>query len=553
MTVDAIIVGCGPVGVTAAHLLGQYGISTLVMERDLAPYDLPRAVHLDHEIMRIFQSAGLDEMLLPHLTTPQGSVHFGMDGSPIRPFRRIYPDGKYGWANDYFFYQPDLERVLRAKLADRPTVELISGCAVVGIERVEGGVTVIAQTAGGEVRASARFVLACDGGRSTVRRLLGIELIDLGFDEPWIVVDAIVPGRARMPTFSGLPADVDVQKVMFIIGDPARPTSYVPSTGDHRRWEFMLLPGEDPEMAARPEQVEGLLRPWLAGVPHRIVRATTYRFHSLIAERWRAGDVFLLGDAAHQTPPFFGQGLCHGIRDAANLAWKLDLVLRGKAGDHLLSSYQAERLPHAQMVIETSMRTGRYVCTLDSEAARLRDARMRAGAGGAPPPELIPPLRAGVLDPRPDGPARGQRFVPPRVADADGRTALLDDITGGGFVMLATRGTALALLAEAESGLEVKPFLVVSPSAEPTVPAVVDLSGELGEWFSSVGCEGVIVRPDGYVYGTFVNDAGARSLLTGLARQLGRNVDAMEPLSPPVIATTAESYSGRRESMGASA
>ncbi len=515
---EVIIVGCGPVGVTAAHLLGAKGISTLVIERDVEPYDLPRAVHFDHEIMRVFQSAGLADVLAPHLVTPQGSVHFGMDGAPIRPFRRMGTTSKYGWANDYFFYQPDLERVLRETLAGRPTVELMLGHAVAGVEQDGDGVTVLARGPAGDVQARGKFVLACDGGRSTVRRLLGVELADLGFDEPWIVIDAVVPGRARMPAFAGLPDDVDVQKVMFIIGDPARPTSYVPSSGDHRRWEFMLRPGEDPQEAAQPEQVTALLRPWLEGVPHRVVRATTYRFHSLLAERWQCGRTFLLGDAAHQTPPFFGQGLCHGIRDAANLAWKLELVLRGKASRDLLLTYQPERLPQTRAVIETSMRTGRYVCTLDPDAARRRDAAMRASEPPSPAPELIPPLTAGILDPL-AGPATGHRFIQPVVTDSDGRSALLDDITGGGFVLLSTFPPTDDTLRPGHD-LELKAFRVCAPGADLPAHGLCDSRGGLDQWFAEFACHGVIVRPDGYVYGTFSSEADARVLITALATQL---------------------------------
>ena len=516
---DVIVVGCGPVGVAAAHLLGRYGITTLVIERDLVPYNLPRAVHFDHEIMRIFQSAQLSELLLPHLVTPEGSVHFGMDGTPIRPFRRMSPTGKYGWAEDYFFYQPDFENVLRMALAGRPTVELALGCTVTGIEQDRQGATVLAEGAGGAFRARARFILACDGGRSTVRRSLGIGLIDLGFDEPWIVVDATVPGRVTMPAFSGLPHDVDVQKVMFIIADPARPTSYVPSSGDHRRWEFMLLPNEDPEEAVRPANVATLLEPWLREQPHEVVRATTYRFHSLLAERWRFDHVFLLGDAAHQTPPFFGQGLCHGIRDAANLAWKIDLVLRGHAAPGLLSTYEAERLPQVRAVIETSMRTGRYICTLDPELARQRDAMMRESPQSGPVPNLIPALTVGILDPRSKRPPTGQRFVQPRMTDGAGRVALLDDLTGGGFVMLASSAAALAPLPP-ECDLALSRFLIVRPGTLVAQPALFDHSGEFAAWLAAFDCDGLILRPDGYVYGIFTGGDEAQWLMAALAGQL---------------------------------
>jgi len=205
---DVIIVGCGPVGVVAAHLLGKAGISTLVIERDREPHDLPRAVHLDHEIMRIFQSVGLAERLLPQLTMPAGAMHFGADRGVIRQFQAMVTTDRLGWGSDYFFYQPDLERALRAALVGHGTVQRLMGHEVLSVEQDEYSVTVVAHGDHGPVTATARYALACDGGRSKVRQCVGIALNDLGFDEPWIVVDAMVHTPIVMPSLIGAPAGV---------------------------------------------------------------------------------------------------------------------------------------------------------------------------------------------------------------------------------------------------------------------------------------------------------------------------------------------------------
>jgi 3-(3-hydroxy-phenyl)propionate hydroxylase len=524
---DVIIIGCGPVGVVAAHLLGQQDISTLVLERDSEPYNLPRAVHLDHEIMRVFQSAGLADALLPQLTMPAGAMHFGADRGVIRQFQKIVTTDKLGWGSDYFFYQPDLEGALRSALRHRKSVNLLTGHKVERIEQSLDAVTVTAHGEQGLFTASARYVLGCDGGRSTVRKAVGIELEDLGFDEPWLVVDAMVDAPLVMPQLTGVPDGVDMQEVMFIVGDPTRPTSIIPGVGRHRRWEFMLLPGETPDDFAGPDAVGKLLAPWLGRQSYELVRCAVYRFHALLAERWRSGRIFLVGDAAHQTPPFFGQGMCHGIRDASNLCWKLKLVLDGTASPAVLDSYQVERLPQVRSVVEASMRVGRYICTLDPEAAKRRDAEMRAVAIRTAPGyvDIIPALSAGILaPPRHQKSPAGSRFIQPPVIDIRGGRLLLDDATGGGFVLLSTLLDLVRHIPGdvVEPVLGVKRFTIVAGDhSQPLdTDTLVDCSGELLKWFEHYCCSGVILRPDAYVFGAFSTADEGIAMLTSLRQQV---------------------------------
>ena len=526
---DVIVVGCGPVGVTAAHLLGHHGLSTLVIERDSGPYDLPRAVHLDHEIMRIFQSAGLADMLLPQLTMPAGAMHFGSDRGVIRQFQEIVTTDRLGWGSDYFFYQPDMERALQSALRERSTVELLYGHQVTNIAQDDQEVTVFADHDGKQITAKARYLLACDGGRSIVRKSVGIALDDLGFDEPWIVVDAIVDSPVLMPDLIGVPEGVDMQQVMFIVGDPARPTSVIPGVGKHRRWEFMMLPGEAPDDFDDPAAIAALIAPWLGDAPYELVRSAVYRFHALLAERWRSDRILLVGDAAHQTPPFFGQGLCHGIRDAANLVWKLKLVLDRVATPALLDSYQIERLPQVRSVIEASMRVGRYICTLDPEAAKQRDVEMRSVAMRTPPGyvDLIPSLVSGILSEIEGEPSPvGSRFIQPPVRDVVGQTKLLDDATGGGFVLLARSRDMLLPPSNPtfEASIKLRKFVVMNSDEnlpnETDTNLMIDHSGELAQWFDYYKCDGVILRPDAYVFGTFSNADQANDLISSLREKI---------------------------------
>ena len=474
---DVAIIGCGPVGAFAANLLGKSGLSVLVIEQEANPYPLPRAVHLDHEMMRLFQSAGVIDAVAPDMRDTQGHLHIGADHGVIKYMGTVGRARPFSWSNDYFFYQPELEQHLRDALAAHATIELRLGVGFEGLAQDGDGVTL--HLSGGDT-ARARYVIACDGARSAVRKALGIALDDLDFEEPWLVVDAEVDGPVRFPDLSGVPEAADLQKLSVMMCDPKRPATIVPGRGNHRRWEFMLLPGEDDQVMMEPHNVATLVAPYLSGVPHRVVRAATYRFHGLIAERWRMGGVFLAGDAAHQTPPFFGQGMCHGMRDAANLAWKLAAVVRGEAPDALLDSYQPERDPHVRAVISAAVGAGRYICMLDPAAAAARDADMREAAkvtqhGTAA--DLIPAISTGIVALGTAG--AGERFIQPRVG---GR--LLDDVTGDGWRLFARQA--------------------VDAASDITVVALdtLDDGGAIAGWLDTRGADALLLRPDHYVFGT---------------------------------------------------
>jgi 3-(3-hydroxy-phenyl)propionate hydroxylase len=284
-----------------------------------------------------------------------------------------------------------------------------------------------------------------------------------------------------------------------------------------------LLPGEDDAAMMQPEQVSALIAPYVRGVPHRLIRAATYRFHGLIAERWQDGRVFLAGDAAHQTPPFFGQGMCHGFRDAANLAWKLKAVLRGGAGARLLDTYQPEREPHVRAVVEAAIAAGRYICERDPVAAAKRDATLRAAMGKPAPAsasDLIPPIRVGVVDGS-GAPGTGARFIQPWVT-RDGARMMLDDATGGGFVLLAAAQTLLPALSDTQRDrmqrAGIRAFTIDGAAGNPS--SLNDADGDLTRWFAAHQAAAVLLRPDFYVYGIAHDAADLRRLVGQLCGTL---------------------------------
>ncbi|MET3760088.1 bifunctional 3-(3-hydroxy-phenyl)propionate/3-hydroxycinnamic acid hydroxylase [Sphingomonas sp. UYEF23] len=490
--VDVVIVGCGPVGALAANLVAAAGLTTLVIDREANPHPLPRAVHLDHEMMRLFQSVGLVDLIRPGMNETEGHLHIGADQGVIRYMGTAGRPKPFGWANDYFFFQPELEALLREGITRFTNAKLRTGVTLETLAQDADGVTLTLCSDAGTSQVRANHVIACDGARSVVRGLLDIALDDLDFEEPWLVVDAEVIGPVRFPDLWGTPGEIDLQRLSVMMCDPVRPATIVPGRGTMRRWEFMLLPGEEDAEMMRPDRVAALLAPYLEGVPHRIIRATTYRFHGLVAEQWQDGRVFLAGDAAHQTPPFFGQGMCHGMRDVANLAWKLAAVARGEAGEALLDSYQPERDPHVRAVISAAVEAGRYICELDPARARERDRAFRERAqGGATgtAADLIPAICTGII--AAGTPAAGERFIQPRLGEG-GR--LLDDSTGNGW-RLVTRDDAL--LVDAKRAVAGTPVAVTIVDAH-----TIGDDGALLRWLDARGAAAVLVRPDFYVFGT---------------------------------------------------
>jgi len=512
--VDVAIVGCGPVGAALATLLGQQGHRVVVVERHAAPYALPRAVHFDHEVARILQACGLGADL-PAISEP-GRDYEWRNGAGEVLLRFGGRDlGPSGWPDANMFWQPALEGLLESAAAALPSVAVRRGLSLTGLDVGDDAVTLTLTPGDGDgggptERLDARYVVGCDGANSTVRSLVGAPVTDLGFFYDWLIVDVVL----RRPRVFD---PVNVQ-----VCDPARPTTMVSGGPGRRRWEFMRLPGETVADLDDEARAWALLAPWgIAPADAALERHAVYRFQARWAERWRTGRVLLAGDAAHQMPPFAGQGMCSGLRDAANLAWKLDLVLGGRAGAGLLDAYEAERRDNVRAVIDVSMALGQVICVTDPAEAAARDAAMRPGAGSAQPVPPLPGVTTGVV--RAGDPLAGRLFVQGRVATADGsEPALFDDVAGAGWRLVTTVPLAVELPDDLTKWFAGIGGRVV------TVAGADDVDGTYARWAAEHGVVAALQRPDFHLYGAAGDEAGVAPLLADLRAALG----------PPATTTT---------------
>ena len=481
---DVLIAGYGPTGATLAALLGIYGVRAIAIDKEREVYRQPRAAHFDHEIMRVWQRLGIAEQVLPSTRALPAYEFRNGDGDVLLRFKQAGVATPSGWAPSYMFQQPALEVVLRARVAALPSIDVRLGTSITAIEANDAaGVTArLADDTGEETRVRARFLVGADGGASPVRRMIDGDLFDYGFDEPWLVIDTVVTDEDGLPPFG------------LQMCDPKRPTTVMPMAPLRRRWEFMLLPGETAEQVLDDGRIAALLKPWVRPGQAEIVRKAVYRFHGLVAKQWRNQSVLLAGDAAHQMPPFMGQGMCSGIRDADGLAWRLASVLRNEATPALLDSYQDEREPHVRAIIETAIFMGRMVCTLDPAAAAERDRGMLAqrsaqGHEDDPPPPPMETLKSGCLMPG----ARAGHLFPQamQACSADGACGRLDDLLGPGFWLIARDGEVAGAGANWPCAVKVA---VLGRD-------ISDESGRLDAWLAATGAPAVLVRPDRYVFG----------------------------------------------------
>jgi len=517
---DVAIVGYGPVGQALAALLGRAGHRVAAFERFSAIYRLPRAVHIDHEIMRLLQSLGLSEVLAEEMVPVDDYRWFGADGELLLRFEPRSP-APSGWEGDYMFFQPELERAIDDHACAPAGVTVERGWTAEGLEqfdeRVELTLRRVTEEEPGRLaltgetrRVSAKWVVGADGANSFVREASGIARRDLGFQERWLVVDAEphdMAALAHLPTAS--------QHC-----DPSRPTTVVESGPRHRRWEFMLLPDERASDFEDPERVWALLEPWYRPQDGPLTRSAVYEFRSMLADRMRKGRVLLVGDAAHLTPPFLGQGLCSGLRDAANVAWKLQLVLRDLAPARLLDTIDSERQPQNEAIIRLAIELGKVLCQLDPQAAAERDAMLRQI--DAPPPLDLPPLIDGVLhrpvDSRADALA-GALSVQGLVRRA-GREGRFDDVVGRGFQLIVVGGDPSAPLSSEQRAL-IDALDVSVASLDPAAPGGVrDLDGRLTAWLTEHKVHAVLIRPDFYVFGSCPSAGELPELLDDLRSQL---------------------------------
>ena len=525
---DVAIVGYGPVGVIAANLLGTYGIKTVVFERETDVYHLPRAIGFNHEIMRIFQQIGLENEI-ESVATPVNGVEFlNKHHDVLFEIELSKTCLTHGFSPNYVFYQPDLETKLRQGVNRFDCVSVHLAHTVEGIVQERDGVILtvrdlsVAKVRSGQAKpgaerdrtkdniyqVQARYVLGCDGARSVTRQLAGIKLHDFGFHQRQLVVDTLLTEEVDLPS--------KVQQLC----DTSRPGVFVHSTNNHRRWEFVLDKNETKEEMEQPEKVRELLATyWLDPDKLKIIRAVVYHFHSLIALQWRNNRIFIVGDAAHQMPPILGQGMCSGIRDAQNICWKLNLVLRGLAPDRLLDTYQTERLPHVQEIVKLATRAFKIFKTRNPLLALVRDTILlivRRFSNNSKFQNIgsdMPPLTTGILANSTEEKLQsvaGQMFIQPQVLTDRGKLVLLDRVLGTGFAILGLNTDWLDIITPESqaflSSLSFKTIAVMPPgysnrSFVDGVEVIEDSSKQIINWLNQQQKQIVIIRPDRYIFG----------------------------------------------------
>ncbi|AZD16661.1 bifunctional 3-(3-hydroxy-phenyl)propionate/3-hydroxycinnamic acid hydroxylase [Pseudomonas chlororaphis] len=360
--VDVLVIGNGPVGATIAALLGRYGVTTLVVDKLHEIVLMPRAIALDNEALRILQLAGLSEEAFEKIVIVEVKMHSPVLGQ----FGRANTEGCIdGHPKLVTFYQPDLERAMRGQVSRLKSVSSLGGFELESlVEEAECVVATVRDQEGHSHSVRAQYLIGADGASSRVRALIGQEFEGQTYAEDWLIVDAKNRHQSA------------IDHIEFIC-DPRRPTPHMPAPGGRERWEFMLQPGESREELESPESIARLIAPWVNPLELEIERKAVYRFHARCCNRFSKGRTFLVGDAAHITPPFVGQGLVAGLRDGANLAWKLAWVLRGHASPAILETYDTERRPHAQAMINLAKLMGRLVMPKNKVAAFFIHGLMR--------------------------------------------------------------------------------------------------------------------------------------------------------------------------------
>ncbi|OBA69480.1 3-(3-hydroxyphenyl)propionate hydroxylase [Mycobacterium sp. 1554424.7] len=482
--VPVIVIGAGPTGITAATMLGQYGIPTLVLDRHESVYPLPRAVHADDEIYRILARLGVGDEFASHRRSAHGLRLLDKDFRVLAELKRTTEPSANGYPQMNMFDQPELEAIMRANLKRYPNVTLKGDVEVTGVTQNKPGrvrVSFLDRVRGGEQSVEASYVLGCDGANSLVRASIGAHMYGLSFQQNWVVID--VDTDAELNQWEGCHQLCSTERAGTYMR--VGPTRY--------RWEFQLLDDETAADYQKLTEIEPLIRPWLGDTPVdqlRLVRVTAYTFRAKVASSWRDGNVFVLGDAAHLTPPFVGQGMAAGLRDALNLTWKVAGVLGNSLPDGVLDTYEQERKAHAAAMILMAVSVGaamtgggavgdlaRKVLFPRVQNLRLPGTRTSAADG------VAPGLRrsALVVKPRRPGQLAGTLCPNPVLRD----DLRLDQIVGNRFAVVTTS--------------PMSPTQRRQLSDRGAALVLVRGESELGRWLKQGRATAAIVRPDGAV------------------------------------------------------
>ena len=508
---DVAISGCGPVGAMLSLLLAKGGLKVLVVEKELKVFNKPRAIVLDSEAMRILQFCGVAHQLGDSIKPHPGTDYIGLDGQLIKVFDPQPPPFQLGWPATLTFIQPILERLLRKRINTQKNIHLLLGSELVDVSDANKSVEIkVRDSSSKESKTfSAKYLIGCDGGNSVVRTAMNVGVEDLGVDEDWLVVDAYLIKETKLPP----------KFIQYCW--PSRPATFVLGPRNVRRWEIKILPGEDLKDFERKEKVMEVLSNYVDVTALKIWRTATYKHRVTSSKKWKINNIFIAGDSAHRTPPFLGQGLCTGIRDVANLSWKILHTEKFGLNDKILNTYEKERKPHAKVVIKHAKEFGKIIGELNLERAKKRDAILRpqliSGKMETTRQKFIPDIKGNLLIQKSlktkECRNGGTLFVQPRLRFPRGQEKLMDDVIPMSFLYISTGLNQQTWMDPYEifwrklGGIRI--IIMKDAERKETTPKDIVITKEVGkifsDWSSKMSCEAVLVRPDRYVFSTIHN------------------------------------------------
>lgn len=519
---DVAIVGGGPVGTFLAILLGRQGKRVTLVERWQVAYGRPRAVTYDHEIARLLAVLGIDSDNDAAINYHDELYYWRNAAGEDIQIVDWQSTSASGWRVRYWFNQPDLEVRLTGIADTCPTVTQLRGYEAAGLTQDDDGVTLTLRRNATEFPGDpatktirARYVVGADGANSFVRQALGIENEDKGYFFDWLILDMIPHGEYAMT-----PAQ-------WQLCDPRRPTTIVPGGPGRRRWEYMVLPHENAEEIAREENAWKLLEPWgLTPENATLERSAVYRFQARWAKTWNKGRCAIAGDAAHLMPPFAGEGMCAGLRDAFALGWRLNGILEGRLDPAVLDSYTTERIEHAKHYIDFSQELGKIICISDPGEAAERDRRMKADLVARdykPVPTDLCQLGPGAWC---EGTSHAGELSVQGVVEANGVRNRFDQAVGFGWMVIGLdRDPAAVLAPDQLAQLDFLGGRTVRIGQPGTECDAVDVEGTYTRWLTEIGANYVLLRPDFYVAATATS---AQALRRAFDEVMGR-VHVQEP------------------------